>query len=177
MSGGRYTLERERDLSKSAGKKGLGIVVHDVHTGRTRATCTLSGGETFMAALALALGLSDVVESVNGGVHLNTIFIDEGFGTLDTETLDQALQTLQDIVGESRPVGLISHVDIVQQAIPTGFRSASPQAGVTSINASLDRMRRLHFCRRHKATRSVRFLKRAAQFCGACANDHASPKS
>jgi exonuclease SbcC len=62
------------------------------------------------------------VESVNGGVHLDTIFIDEGFGTLDTETLDQALQTLQDIVGESRVVGLISHVELVQQAIPFGFQ-------------------------------------------------------
>jgi exonuclease SbcC len=122
MSGGRYSLEREQDVAKGGGKKGLGIVVHDVHTGRTRAMATLSGGETFMAALALALGLSDVVESVNGGVHLNTVFIDEGFGTLDTETLDQALQTLQDIVGESRAVGLISHVEIVQQAIPFGFQ-------------------------------------------------------
>ncbi|AWI58438.1 AAA family ATPase [Sinorhizobium fredii] len=129
MSGGRYSLERERDVSKGAGKKGLDIVVHDVHTGRTRATATLSGGETFMAALALALGLSDVVESVNGGVHLNTIFIDEGFGTLDMETLDQALQTLQDIVGESRAVGLISHVELVQQAIPFGFQISKTTGG------------------------------------------------
>lgn len=129
MSGGRYSLERERDVSKGAGKKGLDIVVHDVHTGRTRATQTLSGGETFMAALALALGLSDVVESVNGGVHLNTIFIDEGFGTLDMETLDQALQTLQDIVGESRAVGLISHVELVQQAIPFGFQISKTTGG------------------------------------------------
>ncbi|PJR10683.1 AAA family ATPase [Sinorhizobium meliloti] len=129
MSGGRYSLERERDVSKGAGKKGLDIVVHDVHTGRTRATATLSGGETFMAALALALGLSDVVESVNGGVHLDTIFIDEGFGTLDTETLDQALQTLQDVVGESRAVGLISHVDLVQQAIPLGFQISKTTGG------------------------------------------------
>ncbi|TCS04605.1 SMC family ATPase [Rhizobium sp. BK418] len=129
MSGGRYSLERERDVSKGAGKKGLDIVVHDVHTGRTRATQTLSGGETFMAALALALGLSDVVESLNGGVHLNTIFIDEGFGTLDMETLDQALQILQDIVGESRAVGLISHVELVQQAIPFGFQISKTTGG------------------------------------------------
>ncbi len=129
MSGGRYSLEREQDVAKGAGKKGLGIVVHDVHTGRTRATATLSGGETFMAALALALGLSDVVESVNGGVHLNTIFIDEGFGTLDGQALDQALQILQDIVGESRAVGLISHVDAVQQAIPFGFQISKTTGG------------------------------------------------
>jgi exonuclease SbcC len=129
MSGGRYTLERDRESIKGGGKRGLGIVVHDVHTGRTRATSTLSGGETFMAALALALGLSDVVESVNGGVHLDAIFIDEGFGTLDNETLDQALQTLQDIVGERRAVGLISHVELVQQAIPHGFQITKTAGG------------------------------------------------
>jgi exonuclease SbcC len=70
---------------------------------------------------ALALGLSDVVESVSGGIRLDAIFIDEGFGSLDTEALGQALQTIQDIVGQSRAVGLISHIDQVQQAIPNGF--------------------------------------------------------
>ena len=75
-----------------------------------------------MAALSLALGLSDVVQSFSGGIQLDTILIDEGFGSLDTETLDQALQTLQDVVGESRAVGIISHVELVQQAIPNGFQ-------------------------------------------------------
>lgn len=82
-----------------------------------------------MAALALALGLSDVVESVSGGLRLDTIFIDEGFSSLDPETLDQALQTLQDIVGESRAVGLISHVELVQQAIPNGFQVSKTVSG------------------------------------------------
>jgi exonuclease SbcC len=122
MTSGRYTLEREQDNAKGSGRRGLGIVVHDTHTGRSRHTTTLSGGETFMAALALALGLSDVVQSLVGGIRLDTIFIDEGFGSLDTETLDQALQTLQDVVGESRAVGIISHVELVQQAIPNGFQ-------------------------------------------------------
>jgi exonuclease SbcC len=122
MTSGRYSLEREHEAGKGSGRRGLGIAVHDVHTGRPRATSTLSGGETFMAALALALGLSDVVESNSGGIRLDTIFIDEGFGSLDTETLDQALQTLQDLVGESRAVGLISHVELVQQTIPNGFQ-------------------------------------------------------
>ena len=129
MTSGRYTLEREQDNGKGAGRRGLGIAVHDVHTGRTRATSTLSGGETFMAALALALGLSDVVESVSGGLRLDTIFIDEGFSSLDPETLDQALQTLQDIVGKSRAVGLISHVELVQQAIPNGFQVSKTVIG------------------------------------------------
>ena len=129
MTSGRYTLEREQDAGKGAGRRGLGIVVHDVHTGRARATSTLSGGETFMAALALALGLSDIVESVSGGIRLDAIFIDEGFGSLDTEALGQALQTLQDIVGQSRAVGLISHVELVQQAIPNGFLISKSTSG------------------------------------------------
>jgi len=122
MTSGQYTLERAQDDTKGSGRRGLGIAVHDIHTGRSRDTSSLSGGETFLAALALALGLSDVVESLNGGIHLDTIFIDEGFGTLDSETLDQALQTLQDLVGQSRAVGLISHVELVQQVIPNGFQ-------------------------------------------------------
>ena len=129
MTSGRYTLEREQDAGKGAGRRGLGIAVFDIHTGRARATSTLSGGETFMAALSLALGLSDVVESVSGGIHLDAIFIDEGFGSLDSEALSQALQTLQDIVGQSRAVGLISHVDTVQQAIPNGFFISKSMSG------------------------------------------------
>jgi exonuclease SbcC len=120
MSAGRYTLQREQE-SRGNAKRGLGLAAFDIHTGRPRAISTLSGGETFQAALSLALGLSDVVESLSGGIRLDTIFIDEGFGSLDTETLDQALQTLQDLVGQSRTVGLISHIDLVQQVIPNGF--------------------------------------------------------
>jgi exonuclease SbcC len=129
MSSNRYKLMREQEVGKGGGKRGLGIVVHDLHTGRARATSTLSGGESFQAALALALGLSDVIESVSGGIRLDMIFIDEGFGTLDSETLDQALQTLQDLVGQSRAVGLISHVELVQQVIPNGFQIEKTSKG------------------------------------------------
>lgn len=129
MTGGRYTLERRQEGGKGAAQRGLDTVVHDVHTGRPRDTSTLSGGESFMAALALALGLSDIVQNTAGGIRLDTIFIDEGFGSLDTETLDQALQTLQDVVGDNRAVGLISHVDVVQQAIPNGFQVSKSPTG------------------------------------------------
>lgn len=132
MTSGRYSLERELD-GKGGGRRGLGISVHDTHTGKTRATATLSGGETFIAALALALGLSDIVESVSGNIRLDTIFIDEGFGSLDTEndtgTLDQVLQTLQNLAGRNRAVGLISHVPLVQQAIPNGFSITKTAVG------------------------------------------------
>ncbi|MGN7963581.1 AAA family ATPase [Brucella sp. 22210] len=124
MSGGRYTLERALEGS-GRGRRGLGIQVHDTFTGKPRPTATLSGGESFIAALALALGLADVVESANGKVRLDTIFIDEGFGSLDTEngagTLDQVLQALNTLVSQNRAVGLISHVPLVQEAIPNGF--------------------------------------------------------
>lgn len=125
MTSGRYTLEREIEEGRGRARRGLGIRVHDVHTGKTRATATLSGGETFMAALSLALGLSDIVEASAGNIRLDTIFIDEGFGSLDTEndsgTLDQVLQTLTNLVSQNRAVGLISHVPLVQQTIPNGF--------------------------------------------------------
>ena len=125
MTNGRYTLEREIEAGDGRARRGLGIRVFDVHTGKARTPSTLSGGETFIAALALALGLSDVVESVNGKIHLDTIFIDEGFGSLDTEnesgTLDQVLQVLTKLVSQRRAVGLISHVRLVQEAIPNGL--------------------------------------------------------
>ena len=123
MTSSRYQVER--DTEGGRGSRGLGIQVFDVHTGKSRGTDTLSGGETFIAALALALGLADVVESASGKVRLNTIFIDEGFGSLDTEngsgTLDQVLNVLNSLVKQSRTVGLISHVPLVQEAIPNGF--------------------------------------------------------
>jgi exonuclease SbcC len=124
MMANRYRLERDLE-GAGRGRRGLGIQVFDIHTGKARPTTTLSGGETFIAALALALGLADVVESASGKVRLDTIFIDEGFGSLDTEngsgTLDQVLQALNSLVSQNRAVGLISHVPLVQEAIPNGF--------------------------------------------------------
>lgn len=124
MTGDRYRLVRNEE-SAGRGRRGLEIEVFDIFTGKTRPTSTLSGGETFIAALALALGLADVVESASGKVRLDTIFIDEGFGSLDTEngsgTLDQVLQVLARLVSQNRAVGLISHVSLVQEAIPNGF--------------------------------------------------------
>jgi exonuclease SbcC len=132
MTTGRYRLERDHE-GAGRGSRGLGIQVFDIHTGRSRATSTLSGGETFIAALALALGLADTVESTSGRVRLDTIFIDEGFGSLDTEngsgTLDQVLGVLNALVRQNRAVGLISHVPLVQEAIPDGFHVIKGLAG------------------------------------------------
>ena len=125
MTGGRYRFERDIDSTGGVAKRGLDIRVYDIQTGRARELSTLSGGETFIAALSLALGLSDVVETTHGGIRLDTVFVDEGFGSLDTDndggTLETVLQVLQEVVGESRAVGLISHVPLVQQAVPNGF--------------------------------------------------------
>ncbi|XBQ17390.1 MAG: SMC family ATPase [Oceanicaulis sp.] len=133
MTSSRYQLER--DTEGGRGSRGLGVQVFDVHTGKSRGTDTLSGGETFIAALALALGLADVVESASGKVRLDTIFIDEGFGSLDTEngsgTLDQVLNVLNSLVKQSRAVGLISHVPLVQEAIPNGFYVRKALTGST----------------------------------------------
>jgi len=118
MSRNRYSLRRasgNADLRKGGG---LDLEVPDAHTGRARAASTLSGGEGFQASLALALGLSDVVQRHAGGVKLNTVFVDEGFGSLDPEALDLALETLNELKQGGRLVGIISHLEEVKQRIP-----------------------------------------------------------
>ena len=89
----------------------------DDYTGRARPVATLSGGEGFMASLSLALGLSDVVQAYAGGVQLDTLFIDEGFGSLDPEALDMAMKALIDLQQRGRMVGVISHVEEMKQQI------------------------------------------------------------
>ncbi|MEH0670213.1 SMC family ATPase [Vibrio owensii] len=115
MSKGRYILARKTEGFKGAAGRGLDLVIEDSYTGKTRDVATLSGGESFMAALALALGLSDVVQSYSGGIRLDTLFIDEGFGSLDPESLDLAIQTLVDLQQTGRMIGVISHVSELKE--------------------------------------------------------------
>ncbi|MDK9773524.1 SMC family ATPase [Vibrio sp. B181a] len=115
MSKGRYILARKTEGFKGAAGRGLDLEVEDSYTGKTRDVATLSGGESFMAALALALGLSDVVQSYSGGIRLDTLFIDEGFGSLDPESLDLAIQTLVDLQQTGRMIGVISHVSELKE--------------------------------------------------------------
>jgi exonuclease SbcC len=133
MSRGRFALLRKYEGGDGRTRAGLDIEVYDAHTDQKRDAHTLSGGEGFLASLSLALGLSDVVQAEAGGVKLDAIFIDEGFGHLDDETLDVALDTLRDLVGQDRAVGVISHVEAVKEQIPMGFDVVrQPQGSVIS---------------------------------------------
>ncbi|MFE6911158.1 AAA family ATPase [Streptomyces erythrochromogenes] len=110
MSGGRYTLVHSDARAGGRGRSGLGLHVVDAWTGSERDTATLSGGETFFASLALALGLADVVTDEAGGTRLDTLFIDEGFGSLDDQALDEVLDVLDSLRERDRSVGIVSHV-------------------------------------------------------------------
>ncbi|AYL34859.1 AAA family ATPase [Streptomyces sp. PDY-4] len=116
MSSGRYTLVHSDDRT-GRGRSGLGLHVVDAWTGRERDTATLSGGETFFASLSLALGLADVVTDEAGGVRLDTLFIDEGFGSLDDQTLDEVLDVLDSLRERDRSVGIVSHVADLRRRI------------------------------------------------------------
>ncbi|QKV91221.1 AAA family ATPase [Streptomyces sp. NA02950] len=131
MSCGRYTLVHSDARSSGRGRSGLGLHVIDAWTGRERDTATLSGGETFFASLALALGLSDVVTDEAGGVRLDTLFIDEGFGSLDEQTLDEVLDVLDSLRERDRTVAIVSHVADLRQRIPARLEVVKTRRGST----------------------------------------------
>ena len=119
MTQGRYQLLRKEERAKGNKASGLELEIADSHTGKPRPVSTLSGGESFKASLALALGLSDVVQSRAGGIQLDTLFIDEGFGSLDAESLNSAIQTMIELRNTGRIVGIISHVQALKEQIAT----------------------------------------------------------
>ncbi|MGH2842603.1 MAG: SbcC/MukB-like Walker B domain-containing protein, partial [Solirubrobacteraceae bacterium] len=118
MTQGRYAIEHSAQRTRGGKRTGLELLVYDAHTGSVRPPRSLSGGEKFLASLALALGLAEVVTNRAGGVTLDTLFIDEGFGSLDDETLEVAMQTLDQLRQGGRTVGLISHVEAMKDQIP-----------------------------------------------------------
>ncbi|MGL5050459.1 MAG: SbcC/MukB-like Walker B domain-containing protein, partial [Fusobacteriaceae bacterium] len=117
MSNKQYKMQID-NTKKGNKNSGLELDVYDTHTGKVRSIKTLSGGETFKASMALALGLSDVVQEQNGGIKLDSVFIDEGFGTLDEDSLSSAIDILTSIQNSGRTVGIISHVSELKQIIP-----------------------------------------------------------
>ncbi|MBS0023132.1 AAA family ATPase [Microbacterium paraoxydans] len=135
MSEGRYRLQHSDALAARGAASGLGIVVADAFTGQTRPPQSLSGGETFLTSLALALGLAEVVTARAGGIRLDTLFIDEGFGSLDGDTLDIAMRTLDELRQGGRTVGVISHVEAMQEQIPAQLTVRALANGPSVIEA------------------------------------------
>ena len=129
MSGGRYTFVQSQEKESRGRSGGLGLDIFDAFSGLVRPAKTLSGGESFLASLALALGLADVVAAEAGGRQLDTMFIDEGFGSLDADTLDMVMGTLDELRAGGRIVGLVSHVDELRQRIPSRLRIRRTPAG------------------------------------------------
>jgi exonuclease SbcC len=116
------------------------LVVEDQRTQRARSTRSLSGGERFYVSLALALGLADVVRSESGGVQLGTLFIDEGFGSLDVTVLEEVMDMLEQVrAGEDRVIGLVSHVDLLKQRIDAriSVRRDPQRPGVSTLRVSV----------------------------------------
>ena len=132
MSGGRYRFKEMETFKKGKRSAGLDLEIFDAYFGKARPVETLSGGESFLASLSLALGLATVVKNTSGGINLDTIFIDEGFGTLDSETLDIAINTLEDLQSGGRLVGIISHVEELKQRIPARLEVTKTKHGSTA---------------------------------------------
>ena len=132
MTGGRYSLSVHRGDSPGRRAAGLDLRVLDSHTGTERDVSTLSGGETFQASLALALAVADAVEQHAGGIRMEALFIDEGFGSLDPDALELAMDELDALRAGGRMVGVISHVAGLQERIRTGIRVEPSEHGSTA---------------------------------------------
>jgi exonuclease SbcC len=118
LSNGQFYLKRSERVEKRNRQSGLGLDVYDAYTGQTRDVKTLSGGEKFNASLCLALGMADVIQAYEGGISIETMFIDEGFGSLDEESLTKAVDALIDLQKSGRFIGVISHVQELKNAMP-----------------------------------------------------------
>ncbi|MEX1317886.1 MAG: SbcC/MukB-like Walker B domain-containing protein, partial [Synechococcaceae cyanobacterium] len=130
MTSGRYQLLLSDDSGQRRGSKaGLGLRVLDAFTGEEREVASLSGGETFQASLALALGVADTVQAHSGGVGLDALFIDEGFGSLDPDSLQLAMDELDRLREGGRMIGLISHVSALRERIRSGIQVVAGESG------------------------------------------------
>lgn len=136
MTDGRYEFLHSDAMAKGGAQSGLALEVLDAYTGDTRAPQSLSGGEKFQASLALALGLAEVLTSRAGGIRLDTLFIDEGFGSLDADTLETTMATLDNLREGGRTIGLISHVGAMKESIPAQLFVDSTDGGWSTIRTS-----------------------------------------
>ena len=133
MSGGKYDLIRRETAADQRTQSGLEIDVVDHYNGTTRGVQSLSGGESFLASLSLALGLSEEIQHSAGGIQLDTMFVDEGFGSLDEETLQQAMAALNGLTEGNRLVGIISHVADLRREIDRQIIVKKEKTGGSSI--------------------------------------------
>ncbi|WP_300382445.1 SbcC/MukB-like Walker B domain-containing protein, partial [Clostridium sp.] len=133
MTNNRFELLRKEDIGDKRKGQGLDLEVFDNYTGKARDVKTLSGGESFKASLSMALGLADVVQRYSGGIQLDTMFIDEGFGTLDPESLDNAVECLVNLQSDGRVVGIISHVQELKDRIEVKLEVSSTNKGSTAV--------------------------------------------
>lgn len=133
MSEGQYELRRQLEAENRRSQAGLGLDVKDYYNGSIRSVKTLSGGESFMASLSLALGLSDEIQASAGGVKLDAMFVDEGFGSLSQDALDQAMRALNSLAGSDRLVGIISHVDQLKDRIDRQIVVTKNRTGGSSV--------------------------------------------
>jgi exonuclease SbcC len=136
MSDGRYSLEYTDARAAKGARSGLGLLVRDAWTGMTRETSSLSGGEAFMASLALALGLGDAVRAEAGGFDLQTLFVDEGFGSLDEDSLEQVMAVLDTLREGGRAVGIVSHVTELRARIPQQLEVIKARNGSRILTCS-----------------------------------------
>ena len=136
MSSGQYELKRQEQSKNQKEKAGLDLNVIDHYNGTERSVKTLSGGESFQASLSLALGLSDEIQASAGGIRLDSMFVDEGFGSLDEESLEQALKALNSLADGRRLVGIISHVSELKERIDNKI-IVTKQCGGESVGSSI----------------------------------------
>ena len=151
MSSGRYELRRTDEAGSRRERAGLTLAVIDRHTGAERSPRSLSGGETFYTSLALALGLADVVKAEAGGVDLDTLFIDEGFGALDTDTLDQVMAVIDELRDRGRVVGIVSHLADLKERVPERLEVRRLPDGSSTV-----RVHRLSAHRHHRSPQGAR---------------------
>ena len=137
MTGGQYELVRRTKSENKQTQSGLDLDVIDHYIGAARSVKTLSGGESFKASLSLALGLSDEIQSCAGGVKLETMFVDEGFGSLDSDSLEQAMNALNSLADSDRLIGIISHVDALKSRIDNQIVISKDPGGISSAQICL----------------------------------------
>jgi exonuclease SbcC len=133
MTGGQYELRHRREADNFRAQSGLELDVVDHYNGSERSVKTLSGGESFKAALSLALGLSEEIQSASGGIKLDTMFVDEGFGSLDGESLGQAIRALKSLSDGNRLVGIISHVGELKESVDKQIVVTKNKSGGSSV--------------------------------------------